>query len=332
MNPVNVSDPVEISFLVGDQGRSHAYVTSTSFEYRCLGATQRLCAPLSSFSPAHVALIDYDSEGDDAVLARSRALKRQLTPLLKKLSGHGNVDTIEMAPHDLLDSTLLFEQWIEALPCETHLTLDITTLTKPHVMQFLNSAIFSRTIARISLLYTKGFYAKPETISWGALEPTILPRFGSAKRPDDPSSLIVFCGMEPNRSYAVIKQYSSAIRGCVIFVDPGSEYPGNFVGRVRKWHEFAERRGFSEEIVKAYMPLQTSHKLSSIIDSFPRSEHVLISPLSTKWEAVATWMYFINNPEAYASVVYSSPGRYNADAYSQKQLGRVIRSDITFSK
>lgn len=329
---VSLTDPTEISYLVGSDHVHHALVVSASFEPRCAGATTLLRRPMSDYEPSYVALIEYGFEGDRSVERSSRLNGQVLLRELESLGGVGSLARLRLEPHETANASASFAAWMNLLPPGTCLTVDITTLTKLHVMLLLEEASRHEHVNQVVLLYTRGSYGRYDPLSWGAKEAYVVPGFGRAKDPDGTAALLLFCGLEPNRSYSIVKEFSAVRRGELVFVSPGSESLDDVVQRSRKWHRFAFTRGYSERTIPALSPSAGLELLRAASSELAPNEHLLIAPLTTKWEAVATWLFFTEHPASNASVVYAAPGRYNVDAYTKRVLGGVFRADLQFHR
>jgi hypothetical protein len=185
----------------------------------------------------------------------------------------------------------------------------------------------------VRLLYTRTSYALREPMSWGAKEPVILPGFGEAPilagfgeapQSQADTAMVMFCGLEANRSYAAFKRYAST-RGWLVYVRPDGGDLDGIVRRAESYHRFAEDAGWKRLEVATAAPGEVADLLSGVMEQCNRiGAHLLISPLTTKWEVLGTWLFFGRNPTCEASVIYTPPGRYNCDAYRRRPWGGVL--------
>jgi hypothetical protein len=331
---MKLSPPAEVSYLVtGRASRPEILITSSSFETRCLGVISMLSSELSRYSADHAVIVNYTDEGDADVGRRAEELGDALRYRVAAVTHGHEVEEITLEPHAMLPAASRFTELLDAAPVGSTITIDITTLTKPHVMFLAAAAYRHEHVAQMRLLYTRAArYGRGEALSWGAQEPLVLPLFGQPMIPGRSSSLLLFCGLEPNRSYAVWKQYSSAKAGWLAFVSPSGDSDG-VLSRAQSWHEFVRRGGWREIVLPAFSPHLTREFVQSVVlECEQRHEHLFICPLTTKWEALAVAMCFGENPDMDASVVYAAPGRYNARAYSGRGWGAVLESSLSPSE
>jgi hypothetical protein len=309
--------PASVVLPVGNRQQDTLLILSTSFEARCLGFASHLRERAPRYTPESVLVVHYDERGDVAIRARTTRFAPQLMVLARRIGQRVLEDTID--PFGVVDASHSFRDLFAGLPESSSVVIDVSTLSKLHVLLLLNAARRSERVQSLRLAYTRARYGRYDTLSWGAYEPIIVPGFGRpSSNPDASTRLLLFCGLEPDRAYSIWRRFGGeTIR---VFVDGGANDPDRCAERAERFAGF--EHGTGRIVCEAFAPdrvlelIQTQYR-----EAEARSQYLLIAPLTTKWEVLATWAFFQLPETPRAAVVYAAPGRLNATGHTLDHMG-----------
>jgi len=237
------------------------------------------------------------------------------------------VEVLDLEPYEMLSTLLTLETLSASLSKEAAVLVDISTLTKPHVVYVLEAMLKGKRATQLRVAYTRARYGRYDALSWGAEEPIVLPRFGKPRAFSDMGSrLAVFCGLEPERCYSVWRRFGQD-ESQRYFIDSGEEDVDRCADRAIKFNSYGQEQ---PKVLRAFAPdevvaeLMTSYRECRLL-----GKHFYVSPLTTKWEALAVWEFFrLAGQDAEASIVYAAPGRYNTASYTLEHWGATLVADI----
>ena len=304
-------------------------VVASSFERRCSGLVTRLAAQTPRYAADAIVLIRYDDRGDAAVGQKVEANLKEMMPSLTTLAGNKRVEPLELYPYDMLDAQKAFTTLFTSIPKGSSVMVDISALTKPHLIYLLQAASESQRIDHLRLAYTRARYGRYDAMSWGAEEPLILPGFGKTRPLTDRGShLALFCGLEPERCYSIWRRFGQG-GGVRLFVDSGSEDLDRCADRAMRYSGLLAE--MPPMVLPAFSPDEVVARLDKIHERTKRAgKHLFVGPLTTKWEAVAVWQFFRRKGrKPNASIVYAAPGRFNVLGYTRELVGETLISDLS---
>jgi hypothetical protein len=303
-------------------------IASTSFERRCLGFATFLAEKAPSYKAEAVLLISYSDRSDRLIRARVQRFSPSLGELLKNVSEGRRVERQQLEPYEIVPAFELFQQVFSSIGRGSSVVVDISTITKVHLLYILEAARLSGRVGELRLVYTRARYGRYDTLSWGAEEPVVLPSFGAPRlEGKGGESLVLFCGLEPDRCYSVWRRYGQDST-TTVFVDGGDEDYDRCADRAERLNSFdAQATRFR---VPAFQPDQVLRVLrTSYEEAVKRGRYLYISPLTTKWEILAVWLFFREiGPDALAAVLYSAPGRLNASGHTRDELGECLVTKV----
>jgi hypothetical protein len=119
------------------------------------------------------------------------------------------------------------------------ITVDITTLTKRHLLVILKTLREALPCSTVRLLYTPGIYGRRVSLSWGVKSIGIVPFFGGMGGGErGPRVLVLFLGYEGERAWAVWKHVEPDRTIAVIGNPP--THPGDDKPSVRAHREILD--------------------------------------------------------------------------------------------
>jgi len=309
----------------GSKDRDDLLVVSSSFERRCVGFCEFLASSASDYRAKSAICIRYSDRGDALIRSRAIRLGAELGALVDRIA-ESKLDE-HMEPYAIIEPIEVFRQHLDCLVPGASVVVDLSTITKLHCLYLVDAGLKSHRVAEMRVVYTRARYGRHDTLSWGAEEPVLLPGFGRPRQFDERSHLVMFCGLEPDRSYSVWRRFGQ--EGCTaVYVDSGDEDIDRCAFRARRLHTFATTA--TVETLPAFRPLEVADFLRAKYDGL-RNEgrYMYIAPMTTKWEVVALPLFFARLPvDAAAGIVYASPGRLNASGHTRDELGQRLAMRI----
>lgn len=312
--------------LVPVRGSSDAlFICASSFERRCVGVIERLRGQVPSYGAERVLLLRYSDRGDSRIKARVRDYEPFLREGLSRIGKGGLVEEEALEPFETMVPYGVFYNTFSVLSAGSAVVIDVSTIPKMHVLLLLHAAKRCGKISSLRLLYTRARYGRFDTLSWGAEEPMVLPYFGQPRLAATESSLVLFCGLEPERSYSVWRRFGKA-KSFFVYIDSGAGDLDRCAERAKRLHAF-DPRG-EEVILPAFDPSRVSAWLDDLHkESIAEDRYLYVAPLASKWEVAAVWRFFETRTVA-GSIVYASPGRLNASGHTLDDLGEVLLSEV----
>lgn len=303
-------------------------VLVTSFERRCLGFAERALAQTPSYRVDRTLVLSYSDRGDRSVKDRVKRFASTLTSYADRLTVGGRVDRRNLEPFEISDAFENFLDCFHSIDNDSSVVVDVSTMTKLHVFYLLEAARASKRVALLRLVYTRARYGRYDTLSWGAEEPVILPMFGAPRlTPHNREHLVLVCGLEPDRAYSIWRRFGQS-RCTQVFVDSGDADLDRCASRAVHMNSFDPTA--EKVFVNAFAPYEFTDRLGQIYqDSKSRGEYLYVASLATKWEIVATWLFFRSSSvEPDAGLLYSAPGRLNVAGHTLEELGECICADV----
>lgn len=319
--------PINIFLPLGRSKQDDLLIIANSFEERCSAFVEKLVEQDNNYRPNSTIIFFYSDRNDNSVKQRATKNLDKIKHFATILSGN-NVNIIYSHPYDIFNIIDSFKNIFSTLPYDSSIVIDISTIPKINLFYLLNEAVLSTRISNVRLVYTRPRYGKYDALSWGAEEPFILPYFGKPKLYKElKSCLLLFCGLEPDRSYSIWKRFGKD-RCIKVFIDTGDNYSDRITNRAIRLHNFEQREEY--RVVPAFQPDIVKSFLNDIYKEVKsQGFYLYIAPLTTKWEAIAVWDFFKDNKNnIMANIVYCSPGRFNTTGYSIDYWKDILYSKI----
>lgn len=311
----------------GGRSTDSLLLVSSSFERRCLGLASQLANQATGYKADSIVLIKYSDRDDLTIRARVNRFLPQLGAMLEPSSPSGSIRQQELDPYALIEGADYFSRLFNSVPTDASVVVDISTITKLHVLQLVESARRSGRVGTIRLVYTRARYGRWDTLSWGAEEPVVIPGFGRPRQIDQRKHhLILFCGLEPERCYSIWRRFGQD-RCTMVFIDSGDEDLDRCADRARRLNSFDPAA--KQIMLPAFDPDGVLATLEALYQqSISAGEYVYIAPMTTKWELIAVWRFMTaHGPSAPAGVLYSAPGRLNASGHT-REIGDCLVSTL----
>jgi len=305
-------------------------IVSSSFERRCLGFCSHLRKNAPHYRADQVLLLSYDDRGDATVRARVARFAPQLRTLVQTIATGNKIEQHTMDPYAILDAREYFGGVFASLPVNSSVVVDVSTISKLHLLYILDAAANSARIGRLKLAYTRARYGRYDTLSWGAEEPLVLPGFGRPRAPHQDEHLLLFCGLEPDRCYSIWRRFGQ--NACTrIFIDSGKDDLDRCAERAKRLNAYDPRTTTDE--LPAFDPDGALRLIESkYLEATSRGEYLYVAPMTTKWEVLAVWQFMRSKKlDANAGIVYAVPGRLNAAGHTWDDLGECLVADVSFA-
>lgn len=303
-------------------------ILSSSFEQRCLGFANFLRRQASAYRTDGVLMLRFDDRGDALVRGRMNRLLPELRSLAKRIAADGRVDEHAMDPFSIVEAAEFYRGLFANMRRGASVVVDISTISKLHVLYILQMAKLSSRVSQLRLVYTRARYGRYDTLSWGAEEPIVVPGFGQPpKALQHLDRLILFCGLEPDRCYSIWRRFGQS--ACLkVFIDAGEQDPDRCAERSERLNAFgpSDRR----IMLPAFEPGKVETLLTQEYEEAKSgNEYLYIAPMTTKWEIVAAWRFMDRlGPEGQAGLVYVVPGRLNASGHTRDDLGECLVATV----
>ena len=328
MRPLsNAKEVGRFSDLRGDD----LLVVSESFEARCVGLSDRLMSAGAGYVASRLAVIRYGDKGNRRVRERVRRHAAALRHATQALCPEDARTDYELDGHAVLTANKVFSDLLKSVADGGSVTVDISTLTKLHVLYLTRAALREvPRLKRVIFAYTRARYNSRDSLTEGAAEPIVAPLFGSPRLGDGRSFLVLFAGLEPQRSFSVWRYYGQE-GGLCVFVDSGPTDIDRCASRAKRMHRFlASEAAWADTTIPAFSPTSVVELLSATLAQCDAmGQHMFVAPLTTKWESAGVAEFFVRHPEAEGSVVYAAPGVYDVDAHHAQFRGDVMVSLVT---
>ena len=133
--------PVESFFPSPDRETDTLLVWSTSFEQRCLGFPQFLARSAPTYRADSVVVIDYDDRGDPAVRSRVPRFAPAVRRLGATFAADRRLHQETLDPYGVLDGVDYFHTLFNALPEQSSVVVDVSTLSKLHVLLLIEQRV-----------------------------------------------------------------------------------------------------------------------------------------------------------------------------------------------
>lgn len=292
------------------------FICCANSEERCKGTVEKL-AP--KYRAKNVFLLKYENQ-------KSKKTEQNIYEMKEKLEEIGEVLEIhvdERRPLQIISEIVQSMGKHTLDPLEQRITMDISAITKWHLLILLKALDIKNLIRNIRILYTE-----PEDyitdlfqpLSFGIREifpiPTYYGNYDFSREP----LLVLLLGYEGDRALSLHEEVDPA--DCLLLV-PRPAYHKEWEGRTEEMNVgIINIVGKSKiKYIDARNPIIVSQQLYEILSvpEYLRYNHI-ISPLGTKPQILGLYSYLSTEPDN-TILVYGEPLRHNEMFYS-KGIGR----------
>lgn len=287
-------------------------IVSVSFEPRCLNVSLNL--KRNEYKVRNALIVRYYGE-DPLKDHHQKILKEKLNGFLENPSE--KIEPIYFNKYDSTRFVQFLSNFVNENPRLQRITIDISTFTKQYLLLLLRALRSSYSNAKIRLLYTPGYYAVNQSLTWGIKDISYLPYFGGLDCVEnDKNTLILFLGYEHERAYAIWKYVEPDLTVAVIGNPPtyhGADLPSRSANRF-----ILEQSETVKEEIPALDPDSTKTLLNRWYNDEKYKDYMFsIAPLGTKMETVGIYLFFEENNNApRAQIIYAFPLFYNKKKYT----------------
>lgn len=292
------------------------FICCASFEERCLGSLRKL----SDYRANQSFLFIYSHESE----RRNKHLKE----MRKHLSYIGNFEEVTTEEDNPITAvqhvTTRIEQQISNVS-DPAISLDISTLTKRHLLLLLKILDLRGLLSHTRLIYTepKDYITDlDQPLSFGLKKISLIPTFVGQYDPSKDLLLVIFLGYEGDRAMALLENIDP--NRCIVVI-PKPAYHPEWEGRTEKMNSTI-LRALSEENVRyadSRSPTKVAQQLEATLSEPERSlekYNHFIAPLGTKPQTVGIYLYTTWHPDS-ASIIYVAPLRHN-EPFLSTGIGR----------
>jgi hypothetical protein len=289
------------------------FLCCTSFEERCVAASQRL----SEIYQARLSCIfrfmpsDTDEDGFDEARDRNAA---KLANLLKG-------KTLEVEPATIICDKLNVEDGVSQLSriLDAHfpggcqlVTIDMSSFTKVYFWKLMLFLVERYSAKRVRVLYTRSRSIPSDALTAGAHPPIRLPRFSGKFSPARRTLLLGFVGFEPQRAILVYEEFEPD--RAELFVSYNPQRPEYFERALKVNEYLLTRPGVRWSRVEPYDPysaLGCLEKALSSSQSGGEAKNIILMSLGTKVQNLAGFLFWCRHPEVH--LAYAFPTKYAKD-------------------
>ncbi|MBU7016107.1 MAG: hypothetical protein HXS44_01255 [Theionarchaea archaeon] len=292
-------------------GPDDIFICCANSEERCKGTVERL-AP--KYKARSVFLLRYENQN-------SKKTEQHIHEMKEKLEEIGEVLEIyvdERRPLQIISEIVQSMGKHILDPLEQRITIDISAITKWHLLILLKALNLKNLIRNIRILYTE-----PEDyitdlfqpLSFGIREifpiPTYYGNYDFSREP----LLVLLLGYEGDRALALYEEVDPA--DCLLLI-PKPAYHKEWEGRTEEMNVgIINIVGKTKiEYIHARNPIMVSQQLYGVLSrpEYQTYNHI-ISPLGTKPQTLGLYSYLSTEPEN-TILIYGEPLRHNEMFYS----------------
>ncbi|GAG61551.1 unnamed protein product [marine sediment metagenome] len=196
-----IQRPLEIVTTISSDSPDDLFLTCASFEERCTNSISKLDKNYRTRVALIVRFHGRDRKSRESVQDNINYLKGMLTNKLS--STNSQVYVVDCDKEDPLDGFIKVEEILQSekfVSTNKNITVDISTFTKEYLLVLFNLLNISKN--RVRVLYTRGEQYDKE-LSWGVKSVGSVPFYNGYHTSDSKDLLVIFCGYEGHRSYAI---------------------------------------------------------------------------------------------------------------------------------
>jgi hypothetical protein len=288
------------------------FITSTSFEERCLTSLKR---SLNSYSTQKV--IIFDIKHPERGYYYKQEEHRQKIEKYAKAVCKDNTSIILCTETEISEGLECFKGYLEDFknPEPKCITIDISTFTKPYIFILLRELTKLLGNNRIRVAYTRTDYTKYgrdekgkfKGLSWGVRSSEAIPYFEGNGIYYDRKLLVTFLGYEKDRAERILEKIKPDITYWIIGTPPGYSkdkvFPSERLNKDLLKLYTTDGNKFRQN---AYDPFETKRILEKICRENPNCS-ITISPLGTKAQALGIFLFALENPRISPRIFYATP-------------------------
>lgn len=305
------------------------FITSTSFEERCLTSLKR---SLDLYSTQKAIIFDIKNP-ERGYYPAQESHRQKIKEYIKTIC-RGESSFILCAETEITEGLERFRSYLEDLQDidSKNITIDISTLTKPYIFVLLRELTRLPGNNRVRVVYARADYTKYgrdekgrfRGLSWGVRSSEAIPFFEGNGIYYDRKLLATFLGYEKERCEAVLRKIEPDITYWIVGTPPG--YPKDKVFPTERLNKkllnlYAIDGNISRQ--NAYDPFETKKILEKICRENPNCS-VTISPLSTKTQALGIFLFALENPHISPRIFYATPIDYYDKYYTSRENESVV--------
>lgn len=297
------------------------FITCVSFEERCI----KSLLLSENYRAKNIIVFDYHELRHEKGISRVKTNRKMI---LEKTRGHvedeKNIFLMECSRSDPRDGYHQFLEICKILGFSTSskglvITIDISVFPKSYLL-VLFKAFESLGENRIRAIYTEPAFYYPERLTLGVKSIGYVPFYNGNPSPLKPNLLVIFCGFEGERAYA-IWEYVESEKTMAFIGNPGyqPQYPQVARHLNQCLIDVLEReksKGSKVMEVSARDPDEVCNRLESLWRE-NQNYNILISPLGTKLQALGIYLFTLKTPSAHAQVIYATPQKYFENYYAR---------------
>ncbi len=287
------------------------FICCSSFEERCLGSINKF--DNYQYKQGYIFVYDEPDEIRD----------RHLEQMKEKLKPCGPNKEIPATTSDPISAIAELGQEISNLHLDSSsiITVDITTLTKSHLLLLLRALDQLGLMCSLRIIYTEPKDYVTDlylSMSIGIKESNSILSFINVQSLSKPILLLIFLGYEGDRAMAL---YNDLNPNATLLVTPNPAYHEEWEGRTESLNRNLINLVGKENIINSN-PLDPAKVCSTLTCIFKengsydlRKWNCCIAPLGTKPQALGLYLFWRKYPMQF-SIIYASPLKHNKLYYS----------------
>ena len=307
----NLSELITIAKYRGSKP-DDVFICCSSFEERCLGSIIKFDD--YKYNNGYIFYYDEPDEMRD----------RHQEQMERILKASGPCTEIPASVSDPIFAIAELSQKLSKLhldPYSSVITVDITTLTKTHLLLLLKALDLMGLMQSLRIIYTEpkdyitDLYL---SMSIGIRDCESIPGFISVQPLSKPVLLIIFLGYEGDRAMAL---YNNLDPNATLLIVPSPAYHSEWEGRTELLNQNLINLIGRENVIdsdplnptKVYSRLYQILMENIVYDL--KKWNCCIAPLGTKPQALGLYLFWRKHPAQF-SIIYASPLKHNKLYYS----------------
>jgi hypothetical protein len=284
------------------------FICCAGFEERCFGSFNRF----KNFTPRNSFIISYERDAIGSKYAKT---------MHSMLKGSKSILTSGKDPVNSFAALAADIRKLGLNPRDSVITIDVTVLTKRHILLLLRMLDDMELFNSIRVLYTEPRNYSTELflpMSSGLRQIDVVPGFVNVQPLGRPLMLVVLLGYEGDRAMALFNELDP---NETMMIVPRPAYHAEWEGRTQQMNSTLINLLGEEKIrfVDSRDPYLVSDELERILIGNTRLSlsnlNCCISPLGTKPQTIGLYLFWRKHRFEF-SIVYAEPLKYNQRFYS----------------
>lgn len=294
------------------------FICCANTEERCLGAIRNFSG--YKFKNSYIFYYEGgDSKQEDHLVEMERTLT-SIGPVKK-------IATSEDDPLTGIDQICLYLRQLRLSASTSIITIDITALSRRHILLLLYHLDKFQLWQSIRLIYTEprdyisNLYLP---MSVGIKEIEMVPRFANFQSLDKPKLLLIFLGYEGDRATAL---FNNIEPNDTILAVPKPAYHQEWEGRTEEMNRNLIRLVGQDHLLYLHsldphvVEISLSKKLSDGPEKLLQEKNCCIVPLGTKPQTVGLYLFWRNNVGKF-QILYAPP-LYINEEFTSTGIGKT---------